>query len=254
VTAAYRPSGEGIDLRVAGRRLSDLGFLAGPDLPDRPGPAYLLVALRDQPTLHHYDPERIEYWVTHEGRGMRESLTRCRRLPVDVAFSWGIIRLFDRLVVTNEYLTFGGHLSAAEVDGVTIATLTSPVPLLRRGGHSQIWDEGTDELAAFFARVLAALDRDPALESRLASADPFVRYAAFLGEVVSRYRSSADLRALSPRSWTLLLSEASLMRHEHPDAWHRGETILAEMWCADPTGRPGARATPWRPRADDASI
>ena len=236
MTAAYRPCEEGIDLHVAGRRLSDLGFLAGPDLPDRPGPAYLLVALRDQPTLYHYDPERVEYWVTREGRGMRESLTRCTRLPVDVTVSWGMIRLFDRLVVTNAYLTFGGHLSAAEVDGVTVAMFTSPVPLLRRGGHSQIWDEGTDVLAAYFARVQAAVDRDPALESRLASADPCVRYAAFLGEVVSRYRSSAELRALSPRIWTLLHNEASLMRQERPDAWHRGETILAEMCRADPTG------------------
>lgn len=223
----YRPPEEGIDLLTAGRRLADLGFLAGPDLPDRPGPAYLLVALRDQPTLRHYDPERIEYWVTREGRGTRESLTRCTRPPFDVTFSWGMIRLFDRLVVTNEYLTFGGHLSAAEVGGVTIAMFTSPVPLLRRGGHSQIWDEGTDELAAFFARVVGAVDVDPALEVRLACADPFVRYAAFLGEVVGRYRQSADLRALNPGAWTLLHSEASLMRREHPDAWQRGAAILA---------------------------
>ena len=233
MTATYRPSEEGIDLQIAGRRLSDLGFLAGPDLPDRPGPAYLLVALRDQPTLSHYDPERIEYWVTREGRGTRQSLTRCTRLPVDVTFSWGMIRLIDRLVVTNEYLTFGGHLSAAEVDGVTIATFTSPVPLLRRGGHSQIWDEGTDELAAFFARVVGAVDVDPALESRLACADPFVRYAAFLGEVVGRYRRSADLRALNAGVWTLLHGEASLMRREHPEAWESGAAILAEMCHAD---------------------
>jgi hypothetical protein len=234
VTATYRSSEERIDLHVACRRLSHLGFLAGPDLPDRPGPAYLLVALRDEPTLRHFDPERIEYWVTREGRGMRESLTRCTRLPVGIAFSWGMIRLFDRLVVTNEYLTFGGHLSAADVDGVTIAAFTSPVPLLRRGGHSQMWDEGTDELAAFFARMVAAVDIHPELESRLAAADPFVRYAAFLGEVVGRYRVSPDLRALNPRVWTLLRSEESLMRREHPDAWQTGAAILAEMRRADP--------------------
>jgi hypothetical protein len=246
VTATYRPSEEGIDLQAAGRRLSDLGFLAGPDLPDRPGPAYLLVALRDEPTLRHYDPERIEYWVTREGRGTRESVTRCTPLPVDVTFSWGMIRLFDRLVVTNEYLTFGGHLSAADVDGVTVAMFTSPVPLLRRGGHSQIWDEGTDVLAAFFARVLAAVDVDSALESQLACADPVVRYAAFLGEVVARYRQSADLRALNPDVWTLLHGEASLMRREHPDAWQSGAAILARMCGPDPAapGAPGRSPMP----------
>jgi len=198
VTAPYRPSREAIGSETASGRLSDLGFLAGPDLPDRPGPAYLLVALRDQPTLRHYDPERVEYWVTERDRGVRRSLTRSTALPVDLTFSWGMIRLFDRLSVTNEYLTFGGHLSAAEFDGATIAVFTSPVPMLRRGGHSQVWDEGSDELAAFFARLVAAVDMRSRLEPRLAGVDPHVRYAAFLGEVVGRYQASPNLRALNP--------------------------------------------------------
>jgi hypothetical protein len=184
--------------------------------------------LRDLPTLRHYDPEAVEYWVTQRGRGVRASLTRFTPLPVDRTFSWGMIRLFDRLSVTNEYLTFGGHLSAAEVDGATIAVFTSPVPMLRRGGHSQIWDEGTDELAAFFARLVAAVDVQPNLEERLAAADPYVRYAAFLADVVGRYRASPELRSLDPRIWTLLRAEESLMRRDHPDAWLAGETILAD--------------------------
>jgi hypothetical protein len=228
VTTAFRSDTEAIGSELASRRLSDLGFLAGPDLPDRPGPAYLLVALRDQPTLRHYDPERVEYWVSAHGRGVRESLTRSTRLPVDLPFSWGMIRLFDRLSVTNEYLAFGGHLSAADVDGATIAVFTSPVPMLRRGGHSQIWDEGSDELAAFFARLVAAVDVRPKLEPRLAALDPVVRYAAFLHEVVGRYRSSPNLRAINPGIWTLLRAEEALMRRDHADAWQAGGRILEE--------------------------
>ncbi|MFL5688296.1 MAG: hypothetical protein ACJ77I_04860, partial [Chloroflexota bacterium] len=131
MTTSYRPSDEAIGSETASDRLTDLGFLAGPDLPDRPGPAYLLVALRDVPTLRHYDPERVEFWISDRGRGVRRSLTRATPVPVDLTFSWGMIRLFDRLSVTNEYLAFGGHLSAAEVDGAVIAVLTSPVPMLR---------------------------------------------------------------------------------------------------------------------------
>jgi hypothetical protein len=115
--------------------LADLGFLASPDLPDRPGPAYLLVAIREVPTLRHYDPEVVEYWVTEAGRGTRRTLGRETRLPIETEFSWGLIRIVDRLRVTNEYLTFGGRLSAAAVDGAVIAVFTSPAPLLRRGGH-----------------------------------------------------------------------------------------------------------------------
>jgi hypothetical protein len=228
MTTTFRPSSEALlEPPPASQRLADLGFLAGPDLPDRPGPAYLLVALREDPTFRHYDPERIEYWVTERGRGIRTALTRATPLPVDRAFSWGMIRLFDRLAVTNEYLTFGGRLAAAEVDGATIAVFTSPAPLLRRGGHSQVWDEGTDELGAFFARLVAAVDTYPDLEGRLAAADPLVRYAVFLAEVVARYRTSPDLRVLDPDAWTLLRGEASVMRRDHADAWRAGSLILA---------------------------
>ena len=51
-------------------RQPDVQRLQSPDLPDRPGPAYLLVALRDIPTFHHYDPERVEFWVNDHGRGV----------------------------------------------------------------------------------------------------------------------------------------------------------------------------------------
>lgn len=240
MSAIYRPSDETIESQPASRRLADLGFLAGPDLPDRPGPAYLLVALRDQPTLRHYDPERIEYWVTKRGIGVRQSLTRSTPLPIDRSFSWGMIRLFDRLPVTNEYLTFGGHVSAAEVDGATIAVFTSPVPMLRRGGHSQIWDEGTDEIAAFFARLVAAVDVRPELEPRLAAADPFVRYAAFLGEVAGRYRRSPNLCAVNPSAWALLRAEEALMRRDHAEAWQAGARILTETGLAQRAPRVGA--------------
>jgi len=228
MTGWFRPESEPMALPAAAGRLADLGFLAGPDLPDRPGPGYLLVALRETPTLRHYDPERIEYWVTRLGRGVRQTLSRSTPVPLDLDVSWGMIRILDRVPVTNEYLTFGAHLSAAAVDGATIAVFTSPVPLLRRGGHSQIWDEGSDVLAGFFARLVAAVDVHPELEPRIAAADPFVRYAAFLADVVARYRGCQELRVLNPHVWTMLRAEASLMQREHGEAWRAGERILAD--------------------------
>jgi hypothetical protein len=227
--ATFRPASDQVPLPAAAGRLADLGFISGPDLPDRPGPAFLMVALRDHPTLRHYDPERIDFWVSRSGRGVRRSLTRATPMPLDLDVSWGMIQLLDRFPVTNEYLTFGGHLSAAQVDGSTIAVFTSPVPLLRRGGHSQIWDEGSDELAVFFARLVAAVDIHPELESWVAAADPFVRYAAFLADVVGRYRASPELRSIENRTWTLLQAEEALMRREHPAALRAGGAIVAAM-------------------------
>ena len=217
-----------IDPAAAARLLADFGFLAISDLPDRPGPAYLLVALRDAPTLHHYDPEAVEYWVTDSGRGARRTLTRDTRLPIETEFSWGLIRIVDRLRVTNEYLTFGGHLSAESVDGVSIVVFTSPAPLLRRGGHSQGWDEGAEKVGAFFSRFLLAVDVAPGFEGRAAQAHPIARYATFLADAMARYRASPLLRNNQPSLWTLLQSEEHRLRESNPAEWADGEAMRLE--------------------------
>lgn len=214
-----------IDPPAAARRLAAWGFLAEPDLPNRPGPAYLLVALRERPTLRHYDPEAVEYWVSAGGRGSPRSLVYASRMPLEADFSWGMIRIVDRLSVSNEYLTFGGHLSAASIDGVTVAVFSSPAPLLRRGGHSQGIDQGALELGAFFARLLLAVDYTPGFEALAAAADPLIRYAAFVVDLVSRYRASQTLRSVHADTWTLFDAEAHRLQRDHPDAWEAGTAL-----------------------------
>jgi len=220
-----QPSATALDPASAAPMLADLGFLSSPDLPDRPGPAYLLVALRDVPTLHHYDPEAIHYWVSVAGRGARRVLTRDTALPIDTEFSWGMIRIVDRFQVTNEYLTFGGRLSAATVDGAVLAAFTSPAPLLRRGGHSQGWDQGAESLGAFFGRFLLAVDYAPGFEARAARADPMTRYAAFVADTMARYRASPDVRARHPELWALCQAEERRLRANHSTEWSAGVAL-----------------------------
>lgn len=183
-----------LDPDAVAHRVAHWGFLASPDLPDRPGPAYLLVALRPTPTLRHYDPEIVEYWVTEGGRGARRTLAHGARMPLTVDFSWGMIRLVDRLHVSNEYLTFGGRLDAATVDDAIVAAFTSPAPLLRRGGHSQGWDAGADAIGAFFGRLMIAVDYKPGFEAGLGAASPLTRYAAFVRDAVARRDARRDAR------------------------------------------------------------
>jgi hypothetical protein len=223
--AVIRPLPALLEPASAAPLVADLGFLSSSDLPDRPGPAYLLVALREKPTLHHYDPEGVEYWVSEAGRGTRRNLTRDTPLPIETEFSWGLIRMVDRLQVTNEYLTFGGHLTAGLVDGAVIAVFTSPAPLLRRGGHSQGWDQGAETLGAFFSRFLLAVDYAPGFEARAAAADPVTRYAAFVTDAMTRYRASPRLRAGQADLWTLLQAEERRLRADQPVAWAAGEEL-----------------------------
>ena len=211
----------------AATALANLGFVASSDLPDRPGPAYLLVALRSAPTLRHFDPELVEYWASEDRRGVRRSLTRATAMPLGTEVAWGLIRLVDRLRVSNDFLTFGGTVRADRVGDDVMAVFSSPVPILRRGGHSQWSDPGADSLGAWFGRLLLAVDYVPGFERRLAEADPVARYAAFLGDAAARYRASDVLRGAHPDLWSLLRGEEQRLRAEHPDAWRAGEELKA---------------------------
>jgi hypothetical protein len=227
VTIAAKPS-EAVGPGQAAALLADWGFLAESDLPDRPGPAWLLVALRPVPTLRHFDPEIVEYWVTDDGRGRPAVLTHADHMPLERDFSWGMIRIVDRLGISNEYLAFGGHLSAARIDGATYAVFRSPVPLLCRGGHSQGWDPAAEPLGAFLGRLKIAVDYIPGFEARLAAAGPVARYALFVVDATSRFRGSRALRDVHPSLSALMTSEEQRLEREYPIDLAAGAALLAE--------------------------
>jgi hypothetical protein len=220
------PAGSAPSIDEAAVLLRDWGFLAHADLPNEPGDAYLLVAIRDHPTFAHFDPEQVEFWVNrgpagHE-RGTRHTIWRTTHLPLSIAFSWGTIRIIDRLGISNEYITFGGHLEAAERSNATLCVFRSPAPLLRRGGHSQESDPGSFDFAAFFGRVMIAIDYVPGFEALAATTSPLGRYAACVADFADRYGRSADLRATRPDLWELVRKEQARLTHDHADAWAEG--------------------------------
>lgn len=228
---------------AAAAELAAFGFVLHSDLPDRPGPARLLIAIRDRPTLRHYDPELVEYWVSDDGRGRPRALTYDTRLPISTDFSWGLIRIVDRLMVTNEYLTFGGHLAAQAIGGDTVCVFASPVPLLRRGGHSQAWDHGAESVGAFFGRLLLAVDIVPGFEADLSAATPAQRYAAFIADIVARYRASPILRDCHSELWALLEAEAEALTADAA-TWSAGRALLASVSRSRQSPATPERSTP----------
>ena len=220
---------EAPSLTAAARRLAPWGFLADPDLPDRPGPASLIIALRERPTLRHYDPEVVEFWSTEGGRGTHGSVTRTAKTPFTVGVSWGEIRIVDRLGVANRYVTFGGRCDADRIDDDVIVAFTSSAPILRRGGHSQGWDEGADAVGAFFGRLLVTVDYIPDFERELADATPGARYAAFIADAEARCRA-LSIPELDARPFAgTVKSEAARLRREHADDWTSGLALLADV-------------------------
>ncbi|MEO6059443.1 MAG: hypothetical protein ABIQ05_05715, partial [Candidatus Limnocylindria bacterium] len=150
----------------AAEQLRHFGFLLVSPQPAGVGGSRLLMALRDRPTLEHFDPELIRYWRTGEDRrGHPAELTRDSRLPLQAQFSWGLIAVVDRYAIENEFATLGGELIAeATAPDTTVAVFSSPGPILRLGGHSQDVDRVAPELGAFFGRMMVPIDFEPGVE------------------------------------------------------------------------------------------
>lgn len=176
----------------AGLLLADLGFsLVNGDDPDAAGHANLLVAIRDRPTLRHFDPEQVSWWHFDGQRGRLATLDRTTHAPPEQPFSWGRIRVVDRLRVENDFLTFGGVLRVADPDPRTrLVQFHSPAPILRWAGHSQGVDAMTDEVGAFFGRLMAPIDFQAGAEATVGSAEPLALYAAFVQDAWRRFAAT----------------------------------------------------------------
>lgn len=215
-------------------RMAHLGFLLETPSLERPGEARLLVALRDRPTLQHFDPEFVTCWRTgKDRRGHPAELTLETRTPLVAEFSWGRIAVVDRLGVENVFATLGGELRMDHVRaGLAIAIFTSPGPILRLGGHSQDVDRVALELGAFFGRIMVPIDFEPGVEQAISAATPLERYAAFIAFEQARYATHATLRQEQPVTGSAIATEAHRLATEEPASWEAGSRLLSRMGLA----------------------
>jgi hypothetical protein len=210
------------------RELAHLGFVLrdGSSPGATPGPR-LLVALRDHPTLEHFDPEVVTYWATRDGRGRVATLDRSAAVPHVAPWSWGPVRVTDRIPVSNGFLGFGGTLLVDAIDGTTTyAAFTSRAPIVRWAGHSQGVDPLVDEVGAFFARLMVPVDYQPDAEARVATTDPEALYATFLAHSIERLHRSRRLREADPRTGGWLEHEGRRLQAEAPRHWAEGVELL----------------------------
>lgn len=225
---ATRLANDRLDLGAARRLISELGFLLVPGEPFARGSAYLIVGIRPRPTLHHFDPQFVEHWTTVGGRGQPAALDWTTRTRAG-EFSWGPIRVIDRLGVANEFVAFGGAFAAGRLDGVKVSIFASAAPILARGGHSQGWDAGAHEIAYFLARLRAAADPRGALEARLAGLAPSARYAAFVWQALALGDAAERRAGWSRADQRVLLRERHRLMRDAAADWQAGQALAREL-------------------------
>ena len=233
-TADVRPWPGALDwggdwLADAAAALANLGFeLRDGSMPgSTPGPR-LLVALRDEPTLAHFDPEEATYWAVHEGRGRLTLLNRQTPVPIARPFSWGRIQVTDRIPVSNQFLGFGGTvLAGSRDDHSTILAFASRAPIVRWAGHSQGVDPLADEIGSFFARLMVPIDFQPGAEARIAATDAEALYAAFIEHAAARLHRGGRLRETFPDLAAQVDREGRRLVRDVPAAWRDGAALLA---------------------------
>jgi len=226
----------GITFDEAAGHVEHLGFLdVSGTSPQAPGVANLVVALRARPSLTHFDPERVEHWVASGGRGRPAEITRKTTVPLERAFSWGTIRVVDRLEVFNSFLTFGGTVRAVARDAATtLVVLSSHAPILRSTGHSQGVDLSTGEVGAFFARMMIPIDFTPGAASRIAEASPMAVYAAFHASMQARLEESDELRDSHPAFAAWCRRERQRLARSFGADWEAGRAMATELGLATP--------------------
>ena len=234
---ADRPTDDagGMELTIDPPSLvKDLGFLVRWDLANADHEAILIVALRREATERHFDPELIWYWRTgDDGRGRRRLVSVLSPERTAAPYSWGPIEIVDRLGVTNTFVSFGGSLTLERTAPDTlVGTFRSDAPILRRGGHSQRYDDIAAEITGFFGRLLVPIDFRPGAERLVAAASPLARYAAFLQYDQRRLATGELVRGAYGPDARLVNREAGRLARIDPAAWKDGARLLQELGLA----------------------
>ena len=215
---------------AAAQLVAELGFrLVGEGIAP-PDDGHLVVALRDAPTLRHFDPESIVFYGPDATGAAMVTVGRLQPgQACDRPALWGHVHVVDRIPVENRFLTFGGRLHMAGLPGgLTVAHLSSPVPIVRWGGHSQGTDSLAGAIGAFFGRLIVPVNFMPGAAARIRAVSPEVLFLAFLLDEVQR-RAAARVRGVEPFELDQWLQSAWARWRIQEPARSEAAALLAEL-------------------------
>jgi hypothetical protein len=218
----------GLAITDAPELLSEVGWLLVHGSPFEHGPAYLLVAIRPRPTRAHFDPERIECWCPGSAAAEQATLEWPIAKPPPT-YSWGTIKVIDRVAAVNKFASFGGSLSGVRDGQLSAALFRSEAPILAVSGRGDAGDPLAASVVGFFARLAAACGADSELSRDVSAMDPLVLYAAYLVRALELYGGDLAALAAPPRLQALLRSELCLLERDSGASAAAGEALARRL-------------------------
>jgi hypothetical protein len=158
----------------------------------------LLVAIRQQPTQHHFDPERLRFRL-RDPQGEVRWRTASWRTPVNESggICAGPVILTDRYDKQVEFFTFGGSVDSFAGVHTLVYAFRSPAPILE---FTSPEETVSDQLACEAEGILAELEErweeqyDKGFAERLTEIEPTTLYVAILNTVLLRYQGAPALQ------------------------------------------------------------
>ncbi|MEO8247379.1 MAG: hypothetical protein ABI622_09710, partial [Chloroflexota bacterium] len=208
--------------------MSELGFIAFRTPTEATtADSCLMAVVRDTPTGRHFDPQTVGSWVLENGHGRIHMIDHGEPTPVSRPYSWGPIRLVDRFGARNSFVSFGGWLTGERVGrDALLLIFRSSAPILRLPGHSQQRDRLSDEVLAFFSRLVPPMWSHPGRERLVGAIAPEALYATFLLYHHERLESSAALRDATAEDAGVLARELDRVERTQPEALTAGRELL----------------------------
>jgi hypothetical protein len=179
--------------------------------PDSPGYSGLLVAIREQPTGQHFDPQTLHLRLRDE-HGLARWRTLSWLSPLEAATGHacpGLVTLRDRSGKRVDFFTFGGTLEVTSAPGEIVYALRSPAPVLELTAHD---DAVPDQLASEVELLMGEMEErwgldEQGYDRRVAAVEPFQFYLAALQSILFHYEHAQVLEKAYHQLYDVLRQE-----------------------------------------------
>jgi hypothetical protein len=219
-------------------RMEDWGYNFFPKPhPDSPGYSGLLIAIREEPTEEHFDPEVVELRLCDESASSavnRVKLTLASPFHDTQMVCPGRLIVWDRKDKQVEFFTFGAKLEAVSDTGERVYLFKSSAPILpiTDSIETTFADQLASEAQGLISKYQAEWGTDEAGFVRcLNQSDSQQLYVACLAAILHQYEESPSLQESFTDFYRALQHEKAWLVEDNQ--WPSSPPSLTELLAPD---------------------